>query len=352
MRKETREFCCIISCFLLLLLIQAPAQAATHAFYEGTDSSLVISTSSSGGSLDMRQIVVTTSHADSSSYGTPAITVNIPETLDARLDKQPAISINPINKEIFIVWSRMDADGHDFEIACCTYNFGEWSGVYHLTNNEFDDENPTVTHDVGGGVHIAWRTFDDDNSIYYTKMSAEGEIELKLNLSGDTSAENGPPELLVADNGYPFIAMVGRLKENANLDDDGSILIFSSWNNSLGQGAQDIPTLLRVTDVSLEQIFPYHSGTGTVTSLDTENLKINSTTLEGKSFFYWLDGPGEVLYFAYFEKSGLLSPQKAISLQDGLTLTEALEMIRISLRERQIIIKTPTEPRHIGPPRF
>jgi len=115
-----------------------------------------------------------------------AVTMTVPGTEDAVVDREPAIEIDPVSGQLVLVWSRLD--GPNYNVFLSRYNGASWSTARAVVRADGDDVEPQVLISAHY-VHVSWRQVLAGQSNFYRASLLSTSLDLAY----------GPERLVTSD---------------------------------------------------------------------------------------------------------------------------------------------------------
>ena len=112
-------------------------------------------------------------HTRTAVGGSP-VTVTIPGTADAVIDREPALEIDPASGQLVLVWSRYDVN--NFNVYISRFNGTTWSTPVAVLKAAGDDVEPQVRISAHY-VHVSWRQILDGQSTFYRESLLSTTLE-------------------------------------------------------------------------------------------------------------------------------------------------------------------------------
>jgi hypothetical protein len=82
------------------------------------------------------------------------VSITIPGTEDAVIDREPALEIDPVSGQLLLVWSRYD--GTNYNVFFSRFNGTSWAAAKAVVKTDGDDVEPQVLIS-NHYVHVGWR---------------------------------------------------------------------------------------------------------------------------------------------------------------------------------------------------
>ena len=92
------------------------------------------------------------------------VSVTVPGTEDAAVDREPAIEIDPVSGQLFLVWSRFD--GTNYNVFFSRFNGTSWLPPQAVARLDGDDVEPQVLIS-DHYLHVGWRQVVAGQSAFY-----------------------------------------------------------------------------------------------------------------------------------------------------------------------------------------